>query len=131
MDTPLPDDKGVLLQMYGNAEFSRDVVARFPGLREELEENAGLLHVQMGTLAGAVRSAVSFGDTEFPLQVCAFLDHAVQQPRAILEIEVAVAISFVEAYELRNSTTGQTVLTRMPESVRRILLDQEARGGAQ
>jgi hypothetical protein len=67
MDTPLPDGKGVLLEMYGNGEFSRDAVARFPGLREKLEEDADLLHVQMGTLAGAVRAAVHSGDPEFPL----------------------------------------------------------------
>lgn len=74
MDTPLPNEKGVLLETYGNEQFSRDVIESFPSLREELEENAGLLHVQMSTLARAVRSAISSGDTELPLQLCGFLD---------------------------------------------------------
>lgn len=131
MDTPLPNRKGVLLETYGNAEFSRDAVARFPELQEELEEYAELLHVQMGTLKRAVRSAVSAGDIELALQICAFLNEALSQPRAISEIEVAVAISFVEAYELREGQVGKAVLKRMPKRVRQIILDQEARGGAQ
>lgn len=131
MDTPLPDDKGLLLEMYGNEQFSRDVIDNFAGLREELEENAGLLHVQMGTLSRAVRSALSSGDTDLPLRVCTFLDKALAQPRAIPEIENAVAILFVEAYEFRATAVGHTVLSRMPERVRQILLAQEQRGGAQ
>ena len=121
----------MLMKGYGNPEFSRDVMARFPELREALEENAERLHVQMGTLASAVRSAIESGDQQFPVRVCAFLADAVEQPRANPEIENAVAISFVEAYELRESKIGQRVLAWMPERVRRILLEQEARGGAQ
>ena len=101
MDTSLPDEKGILLETYGNEQFSRDVVQRFAELQEELRENADLLHVQMGTLARGVRSAVSSGDTELPLEICVFLDEALGQPRAVPEIENAVAISFVEARPLR------------------------------
>ena len=131
MDTPLPDDNGVLLETYGNEQFSRDVLDAFVDLREELEENANLLHVQMGTLSGAVRSALRSADTEFPLRVCAFLHRALRQPRAIPEIENAIAISFVEAYEFRATPAGQIVLSRMPDRIRQILLEQENRGGAQ
>ena len=131
MDTPLPDDSGVVLEMYGNEQFSRDVTDNFGDLRDELEENAGLLHVQMGTLAAAVRRALGSGDAAFPLRVCAFLDKTLAHPRAIPEIENAVAISFVDACEFRGTEPGQTVLGQMPERVRVILLDQEKRGGAQ
>jgi len=131
MDTPLPDDKGVLLEMYANEQFSRDVVETFPRLRDELEENAGLLHVQIATLATAVRSALTSGATEFPLRVCVFLDKALERPRAIPEIGTAVAISFVEAHEFRDTAAGRTVLKNMPDRVRQILLDEEGRGGAQ
>jgi hypothetical protein len=116
---------------YGNAQFSADAIARFPKLSADLEENAELLHVQMGTLAGAIRDSLMNGDTEFPLAICAFLDEVLQNPRAISEIENAVAISFVEASEFRTSVAGIDVLSQMPKSVRGVLLDQEARGGAQ
>src|SRR5262245_38372119 len=105
MGRRLADGKGIL-DSYGNAEFSRDVVARFPVLRDALECDADLLHPQMGTLAAALRRAVESGDTHLPLQICSFLEEALRKPNAIAEIENAVAISFVEAYELRLTPTG-------------------------
>ena len=131
MDTPLPDEKGMLLETYGNDEFSRDVIHRVAELRTELEENAGLLHVQMQTLSTAVRSAISSGSTELPLRICAFLDEALGQPRAIPEIENAVAISFVTASELQGSSVGAVILERMPTRVRQLLLDHETRKNTQ
>jgi hypothetical protein len=116
--------------MYGEEQFSRDVIASFPNLRGRLEENSGALHIQVGILASALRSALGLGDAEFPLQVCAFLDKTLAQPRAIPEIENALAISFVEARELRETVAGRAILTRMPERVRQILLEQERRGDA-
>ena len=117
--------------VYGNSQFSVDAMSRFPSLSVALEEDAERLHVQMGTLAGAVRVALERGETHLPLEICAFLDEVLRNPRAISEIENAVAISFVEAQEFRASTAGNEVLTRMPEAVRSVLLSQESRGGTQ
>ena len=130
MDKELPDKRGVLLDMYGNAEFSRDLIRQFPMLRVDLEEDAGLLHVQMGTLAAAVRQALTLGQIELPLRICQFLSETLNKPRAIPEIENAVAISFVEAREFRTTVTGRMVLDQMPKQVQQILLQQERRGGA-
>ena len=121
----------VLADVYGNAQFSADVISRFPELAADLQEDAELLHVQMGTIAGAIRLALKRGDTQLPLEVCAFLDEVLKNPRSISEIENAVAISFVEAKEFRASSAGLQVLERMPTTVRDVLLAQEARGGAQ
>ncbi|MCS6289975.1 MAG: hypothetical protein H8K10_13515 [Nitrospira sp.] len=131
MDMPLADQKGFLVDSYGNEQFSRDVIARFPTLRGDLERNADLLHPQMDTLAQALRQRVQSGDTHFPMRICSFLDEALRKPKAISEIGNAVAISFVEACELRKTPTGKAVLRMMPTSVRSILLEQERRGGAQ
>ncbi len=130
MNTPLADGKGVLVDAYGSAQFSRDAIARFPSLRD-LEFDAELLHPQMGTLAAAMREALLAGDTHLPLQICAFVSEALSKHNAILEIENAVAISFVEAYELRSTAAGKAILKLMPDNVRRVLLEQEKRGGAQ
>jgi hypothetical protein len=131
MDTPLPDGKGVLVETYGNAEFSRDVIQKFSSLQDALEQDAGLLHPQMFTLAVALRRALELGDTGLPMQICGFLDEVLRKRNAISEIENAIAISFVEAHELKVSALGRTVLEKMPEAVRRVLLEQERRGGAQ
>ena len=130
MDKELPNKQGVLLDMYGDEEFSRDVIRQFPTLRADLEENANLLHIQMGTLAGAVRQALSLGEVDLPLRICQFLDDTLSQPQAISEIENAVAISFVEAREFRDTVTGRVVLDQMPKRVQQILFEQERRGGA-
>ena len=130
MDKQLPDKQGILLDVYGNGELNRDVIRQFPTLREDLEENADLLHVQMGTLAHAVREAVTVGEVELPLKICRFLGETLSNPRAIPEIENAVAISFVEARELRATVAGRMVFARMPHRVQEIFLEQERRGGA-
>jgi len=127
MDKPLPNHGGLLLDMYDNVKFSRDAVERFPQLREELEAEADLLHVQMATLAKAVLSWVSSGQTALALDVCAFVDEALGQPRAISEIENAVAISFVQLGDLRAAAGGGAVLRQLPIRVRRVLVEQEAR----
>jgi hypothetical protein len=129
-DIPLPDDQGVLLEMYDAGQFSRDVIASFPELRAELVQNAGLLHVQMGTLATAVRKGIASGDLVLALQVCVFLDTLLANPRAHAEIENAVAISFLEAVELRNTTAGRSFLDQLPARIREILREQEIRYGA-
>ena len=130
MDKELPDKQGVLLDLYGNEEFSRDVIRQFPTLRDDLEEDAGLLHVQMGTLAAPVRQGLRLGQIELPLKICQFLGETLSKPRVISEIKNAVAISFVEAREFRTTVTGRMVLDQMPKRVQEILLEQERCGGA-
>ena len=127
MDKELPDRKGVLVDTYGSAEFSRDVIRQFPSLQSDLEEDAGLLHVQMGTLGGSVRQAIASGDLALPLQVCRFLGEILARKRLHPEIENAVAISFVDAKILRESDAGRQLLDQMPKRVREVLLDQERR----
>jgi hypothetical protein len=56
MDKQLPDEKGQLLEMYDAASFSRDAIARFPSLNEELRDSENQLHLQMDVLAAWARS---------------------------------------------------------------------------
>lgn len=130
MATRLADGKGTI-DSYGNAEFSREVIDRFPILRNDLEFDVDLLHPQMGTLAALIRQSMELGDTHLPMQILAFLDEVLRKPNAIAEIENAVAISFIEARELRRTSTGEAILRMMPASVRRVLLEQENRIGGE
>ena len=127
MDKPLPGNTGVLLAMYDAESLGRAAAARFPEHAEQFEEDLDLLHVHMGTLAGIVRSALAAGDSATIRDVCAFLDEALLHPRAISEIEVAVAISFVEAREFRATEIGRVALRDMARTVRDILLAQDRR----
>jgi hypothetical protein len=130
MDKLLPDGEGVLLDSYGYEQFSRDVVLQFSALGAELEQFAAELHGQMGILAQAVRRALESGDAQFPLHVCSFLDGILSQPKLISEIANAVAISFVDPQELRETSAGRFTLEGMPDRIRDILLEQERRSGS-
>ena len=118
MDKQLPDDKGQLLEMYDAASFSRDAIARFPALSEELRENENQLHFQMAALARAVYDALHRNDKGTAIQVFSFLEQALRQPRAISEIANAVATSFVELSELQRTDTGRSAWDRMPERLK-------------
>ncbi len=124
MDIPLGDNKGVLIKkMYDEQAFSRDAIARFPGL--PLVEDHGLLHVQMSTLATAVREALEQGDQDLPGRIFEFLAEALGNPEATLEIENAIALSFVTVDELRSTPAGGRALRDMPKVIRDILLYEE------
>ena len=118
MDKRLPDDKGQLLEMYDAVLFSRDAIARFPALSEELRENENQLHLQIAVLARAVYEALHRNDTGIAIQVFSFLEQALIRPRAISEIANAVAISFVELCELRRTENGRISWDQMPERLK-------------
>jgi len=129
MGRDLPDKKGVLVDTYGSADFSRDVIRKFPMLQAELQEDVGLLHMQMGTLSKIVLQAITSGELVFPLQICEFLDSVLSRECVHPEIENSLAISFIEASALRQSKIGRQLLKKMPSRVEKILIDQERRGG--
>jgi hypothetical protein len=118
MDKQLPDDKGQLLEMYDAVSFSRDAIARFPALYEELRKNENQLHVQMAVLARAVYDALHRNEIGTAMEVFGFLDQVLRQPRAISGIANAVAISFVELSELLRTDQGRLALDSMPDRVK-------------
>ena len=119
----LGGEKGVLLEsgeVYDAAAFGRDVLLNFSEFSELFDEDPELLHVHMGTLAGIVRTSVKTRELDTAARVCEFLGAALENPRAIAEIENAVALSFVEPRELRETATGRSLLESMPEPVRSV-----------
>src|SRR5262249_51330157 len=121
---------GILLERYDGGPFSVDAITRFPTLREELEEDEGLLHLQMSTLARAVGRSVATGNVGLAKDIFAFVDQALRHPKASPEIENAVALSFIEPSDLRKSELGRTLLAGMPPTLKAVLLEQERLGGA-
>jgi hypothetical protein len=95
-----------------------------------LPDNKGVvlaLHIHMATLAGIVRCALGEDDLAKIQAVSEFLDDALKHPRAVSEIETAVAISFVDVREFRAHANGERALSRLPTRVRQILLEQDRR----
>lgn len=129
MDKPLPDGKGALLDRYDAKAFTKDAIARFPTLRDELERDGDLLHVQMSTLAAAVHSASDGGDHDLALDICRFLEERLSSPKIVSELENAAAISFVETRLLRKTERGRRLLEEMPPQLKALLAEQESRDG--
>ena len=100
--------------MYDGAALGHDAVQRFPKLQRNLEEADGLIHLIMSALAGAAREALASETPAAANDVFDFVAEALANPRASSEIENAVAISFIEARELRSSEAGCGALSAMP-----------------
>src|SRR5690606_18839002 len=81
--------------MYGEREFSRDVIVRFGAWAPDLVEHADMRHTQMSFLAEMVRESKSCKD-----EILGFIEALLERKDLISEIENAVAISFLELAEL-------------------------------
>lgn len=82
------------LCMYGTVEFSEEVISKFGSYLPELEDDAEMLHTQMGYLADGIRNKL-----ECTNEVLGFLEGLLHRNDAYLEIENAIAISFIEMSE--------------------------------
>lgn len=102
---PLPENQGFLFRpAYDAQAFSHDVIASFPELKEDLEDFADLLHIQVGTLADCMRSALRNGDSNFAIRVLTFLEKTLTQPESTSQIQIAIAESFIPVDEIRSNT---------------------------
>ena len=124
-DIPLSDNQGFLLEMYDERAFSRDVIAAFPELSDDLEENDNLLHVQVGILAEATRKSLKVGESDRACRILAFLERAMAHPRAINEISNAVGISFISSAEIRSVPSVWGSIESVAPRLIKILLDTE------
>ena len=104
--------------MYGEIEFSKDVIEEFGVLIPELSEDSNMLHTQMTYLADGIRENLSSKH-----KILKFVESVLLKEDAILEIENAVAISFIELEEL--PTLG--IETSIPTTILRILTEQQKR----
>jgi len=112
-----------------NAEqFGRTAEERFPELRAELAEDRGRVDLQVATFASAVRGAVRDGDVKAVGAICGFLEESLGRWESDPQIAAAVASSFVEAWELRESSVGAAALDDCPPRLAKLLgLGEEKR----
>jgi hypothetical protein len=120
----LAKSKGVLMEepeYFGARCFSDEAIRRFPELATELAQDVELLHVQMGTLASAARSAFETGDTALARRVFDFLDEILARQRLHPEVENAMATSFMLPADFEASETGRQMWQSLPERLRHVL----------
>jgi hypothetical protein len=82
------------MQPYSADDFRRLALERFPELRQEFEDFAGLLHVQMGAFARRAQQAKGEADWDTYARCVALADELWQRPSD--ELLNALNVSFLE-----------------------------------
>jgi hypothetical protein len=104
--------------MYGEKEFSEDVITKFGGSISGLSEEPEILHAQMGYLADGVREKLLCTN-----DILHFIEGVLLRADATSEIENAVAISFIAIEELPRLGLEVSI----PPSIYRVLKEQQQR----
>jgi hypothetical protein len=102
----------MLIPQYDSIAFSKDAIARWGHLSEDLLDDENLIHTQMGHLGRLCISVPS--EAESILQ---FLEETMARPDAISEIENAVAISFLDWAELSALGPGVVLATHLAQVI--------------
>jgi hypothetical protein len=121
---PLADKKGVLVEepeYFGAQSFSAEAAGRFPELISQLALEAGRVHVQMGTLASAVRAGVDSGDLALASRVFTFLSEILSKKRLHPELQNAIAISFLAPFEFEQPGRWTEAWALMPKPLQNAL----------
>jgi hypothetical protein len=103
---------------YNEAEFSRDVIARWGHLDDSLAYDQGRLHPQMAHLGGLCKE-----NRAIAAEVFDFLEGLLQRADATSEIENAVATSFLDWSEVQELGLVDT----MPKRLKQVIEDQAKR----
>jgi len=83
--------------MYTNASTSEALLSEFPELRDELTDNAGLLHLQLAVLARHTQDAIAAGDLATVRRDFMFVDRVLAAADKF--VRNAVHVSYLEHVE--------------------------------
>jgi hypothetical protein len=95
--------------LYSHSDFTRMLLGEFPELRAEIEDEDGLLHLEMAVFARHTQTAVDAGDWP-TLKRCVHLAHELWE-RADPALKNALNVSYLEHLEF-GPPHGQAAFTR-------------------
>ena len=96
-------------------ELRRLLIKHFPEISEEVEEDAGLVHLQIGTLARLANSAIKSGEFELLNKTYEFIhDLSRHQKELSPEIINAIHVSFLEHLNFGNKNNGASAKEMLP-----------------
>lgn len=98
---------------YDEQSFSTDVIDKWGDICESLVENKNQLHMQMFDLGRLVSEAAQSSDVELRGQILRFLEHTLSRKDVALEIENAVAISFLSYQDIEKLGILQEIPAKM------------------
>jgi hypothetical protein len=123
----LPDGKGVLVEnpaRLDEAKFVGLILGEFPQLKEEFEEEAGLLHLQTAAFSRFAQAAIGSGDLG-TLKRCYDL-LAESMKRCTCEVENAIYVSFLENLDFESPPGGAEARRLLPPALAEALVELEA-----
>lgn len=111
------------LPPYTHADFTRMLVAEFPELREEVEYQDGLLHLEMHVFARLTQAAIDGADWT-TLKRCVHLAHELWA-RADAALRNALNVSFLEHLSFVGPD-GEAAWTRLTRELQQGWREMEA-----
>ena len=101
--------------------FLRQAVRAFPELASALTRHSESLHVQIGELASAGRSALVRGDNAFLQRLFGFMEDVLSRPRLHPEIPNAVVTSFLTPTDFEAPDIGVDAWQTVPQRLKHLL----------
>ena len=102
------------------AEFRRLLLDHFPELAEEVEDDHGLVHLQMGVLERLANRSIKSGDFATLGKIYEFVaDMARHQSEVHPSVVNAIHVSFLEGLNFTNRSYGEQAKSLLPD----VLLD--------
>ncbi|MEY2536845.1 MAG: hypothetical protein QOG67_585 [Verrucomicrobiota bacterium] len=101
--------------MYTATQFIEQLVAEFPELRHDIEDETGLLHLQMAAFARSTQAAIDTGDTETLKRHFAFADRFFYHSAD--DLENALNVSYLENLEF-TAPHGESARSLMSPALR-------------
>lgn len=89
-------------------EFRRLLLKNFPELYEEIEDDEGLVHLEMGALEGLANSCIKSGDMDNLKRVYEFVSELCRNEKELHpDIINAINVSFLEGLSFENEKFGE------------------------
>ena len=108
---------------YDEKAFSKDVIAKWGSINENIKFDENLFHGQMGHLANTIAQFVAKGEEKATKEIFDFLDEVLAKKGVIEEFENAVAISFLDYDEI----IKLGIVDQVPHSILQIAKEQKER----
>ncbi len=96
-------------------EFRRLLLKHFPEVKEEIEDDEGLVHLEMGSLERLANVSINIGDFENLKKIYEFVgDLGRHQKEVDPPIINAVNVYFLEGLNFENNRYGQSAKALLP-----------------
>jgi len=102
-------------------EFRKLLLEHFPELSEEIEDDEGLVHLQMGRLEGLANRCIKAGDLPYLKKIYEFIDDlARHQSEVHSDVINAMHVSFLEGLNFENKVHGETAKSMLTPAMQKM-----------